>query len=344
MLLDNGVEIEAGKRPYIVAELNSSHNGKVETAKKMIDAVLECGCDCVKFQSWSAESLYCDEYYADNPISKRIVKGFSLEESKLEELFDYCRKKRIDCTSTPYSESEVDFLVRMNVPFIKIASMEINNFPFLEYVAKTGKPIVLSTGMSTYDEIDKAVSMIRDSGNDRLCILHCVSVYPADVSVINLNNMVVLKERYSDCTVGYSDHTIGNEVATAAVALGAGLIEKHFTLDNSKMGMDNNMATEPVEMRKLVEKCHNVFLAMGSRERVLTDKEVEQRQKMRRSIVATEDIVVGNVIGREMLEFKRPGIGMAPEQVDAIVGCIANNDIKKGYLIRESDIGKGGNT
>lgn len=335
MILDNGRKIGLGEKPYIVAEFNSSHKGKVDRAKQMIDAALECGCDCVKFQSWTEESLYSDEYYEENPISKRLVKGVSLNEEKLKELFRYCMEKGMDFSSTPYSEREVDFLVKMNVPFIKIASMEINNLPFLEYIAKTKKPIVLSTGMSTYDEIEKAVETIKGAGNENICILHCVSVYPAEVGIINLNNMLAIKEKFPNNVVGYSDHTRGSEVACAAIALGAVLIEKHFTLNSSEMGMDNSMATEPKEMKELVEKCHNVYMALGNYERKLTKEEIVQREKMRRSIVSKKDIKKGTEISRDMLEFKRLGTGIEPGKVENIVGCIAKKDIKKGFLIRE---------
>lgn len=338
MRLDNDVEIKEGNRPYIVAELNSSHNGKVERARQTILAAKDCGCDCVKFQSWTAESLYSDEYYFENPISKRIVESFSLDEAKLEELIRYCTEIGIDWSSTPYSKSEVDFLVKMDAPFIKISSMEINNFHFLEYIGKTMKPIVLSTGMSSYEEIDRAVETIKRTGNNNVCILHCVSVYPAEANMVNLKNMLVIRERFPDCAVGYSDHTVGSEAACAAVALGASLIEKHFTLDNSKMGMDNNMAAEPAEMRELVHKCHTVFESLGCCERELTEAETEQRKKMRRSVVAKVDIKEGTTIDIEMLEFKRPGTGIAPGNVGEIVGRKAKRDIKKGFLIFQRDV------
>ncbi len=185
--LNNGKRIGDGEKPYIIAELNSSHNGKVEYGKRMIDAAKECGCDCVKFQSWTDDTLYSEQYYSENPIYRRVVRGFSLDENQLYELWKYCQEVGIDFSSTPYSEQEVDFLAdKVKAPFIKIASMEINNFPFLKYIAKKQIPIILSTGMSTYEEIDKAVDVIRSEGNQNLCILHCVSVYPASADMINL--------------------------------------------------------------------------------------------------------------------------------------------------------------
>lgn len=337
--LRGGKIIGTGQKPYIVAELNSSHGGKIETAKEMIDAAKECGCDCVKFQSWSPETLYSDEYYKDNPIAKRFVKKFSLTSEQLLELSLYCKEIRIDFSSTPYSNDEVDFLVeKTDAPFIKIASMEINNIPFLKYIAGKGIPIVLSTGMSTLNEIREAVKAIESTGNNQLCILHCVSVYPAPAEIINLNNLTTLQEEFPDYVIGYSDHTIGYEVAAASIAMGAVLVEKHFTLDNEKMGMDNNMATEPKEMKSLVDACHNVFNALGSKERSLLNGEEEQRFKMRRSLVTTREVHPGEKLSYNDIEFKRPGDGITPEHLDEIIGKTVNTYIPKGYLIRKEHL------
>ncbi len=335
LTLRGGKKIGGGRQPYIVAELNSSHNGKVEIAKQMIDAAKDCGCDCVKFQSWSADSLYADEYYKNNPISKRIVTKFSLTPDQLLELSKYCKEVGIDFSSTPYSEEEVDFLVdKTDAPFIKIASMEINNLPYLKYIGSKGIPIVLSTGMSTIDEIINAVRAIETTGNKQLCILHCVSVYPAPAEIINLNNMVMLQEKFPNYVVGYSDHTIGYEIAAASIALGAALVEKHFTLDNKKMGMDNNMATEPAEMKSLVNACHSVFSAMGSKTRILLDGEEEQRLKMRRSLVTTREIPCGAFLTEADIEAKRPGDGIPPDHLDELLGKQVKIAIPKGHLIK----------
>lgn len=337
--LRGGKIIGTGQKPYIVAELNSSHGGKIETAKEMIDAAKECGCDCVKFQSWSPETLYSDEYYKGNPIAKRFVKKFSLTPDQLLELSLYCKEVGIDFSSTPYSNDEVDFLVeKTEAPFIKIASMEINNIPFLKYIAGKRIPIVLSTGMSTLNEIRAAVKAIESTGNNQLCILHCVSVYPAPAEIINLNNLITLQEEFPDYVIGYSDHTIGYEVAAASIAMGAVLVEKHFTLDNEKMGMDNNMATEPKEMKSLVDACHNVFNALGSKERSLLDGEEEQRLKMRRSLVTTREVHPGEKLSYNDIEFKRPGDGITPEHLDEIIGKTVNTYIPKGYLIRKEHL------
>lgn len=333
--LKNGRFIGNGHNPYIVAELNSSHNGKVDIAKQMIDAAKDCGCDCVKFQSWSADSLYAAEYYQNNPVSKRIVTRFALKPDQLLELSGYCKEVGIGFSSTPYSNEEVDFLADIaDAPFIKIASMEINNLPYLKYIGEKGVPIVLSTGMSTLDEIREAVKTIESTGNKQLCILHCVSVYPAPAEIINLKNMVMLQEEFPDYPIGYSDHTIGYEAASASIAVGAALIEKHFTLDNKKMGMDNNMATEPEEMKCLVNACQSVFRAMGSKERILLEGEEEQRLKMRRSLVTAREIHCGDVLAAEDMEAKRPGDGITPDHMCDVIGKTVNTDIPKGYLIK----------
>lgn len=337
--LKNGRVIGAGKPPYLIAEMNSSHNGKIEKAKQMIDAAKACGCDCVKFQSWTETTLYSEEYYAQNPIARRMVKGFSLNESQLYELWEYCKKNEIDFSSTPYSREEVDFLAnKVKVPFIKIASMEINNLPFLEYIADKKIPILLSTGMASYDEVERAVTTITNTGNRNLCILHCVSIYPAEPKLINLNNIAYLKDKYQDFVIGYSDHTIGSEVACGAIALGAAVIEKHFTLDSSQMGMDNNMATEPKEMKELIQKCLNVYEALGMNERILTENEKVQARKMRRSIIAKTDLDEGTIIREEMLDYKRPGTGFEPSKRQDIIGRRLKKGIKKGFMFSQDDL------
>lgn len=337
--LNNGVEVGDYLRPYITAEVNSSHNGNVETAKEMIRTAKDIGCQCVKFQSWSKESLYSKTFYDKNPISKRIVSKFALDQQMLEELALYCRELEIDFSSTPYSKEEVDFLVKQcNIPYIKIASMEINNYDFLKYIANTGSAMVLATGMADMDEITKAVQAIESTGNRRLCILHCVSVYPAAKEMIQLNNIAGLRERFAEYPIGYSDHSIGTEMAVAATALGAGMIEKHFTLDNKKMGMDNNMATEPDVFAQLVEQCNNVYDGMGSKERIVITEEMEQRKKMRRSIIVTQDLEAGAVLTREVLDVKRPGDGIAPEKLEQLIGCSLRRSVAADEILTYEDI------
>lgn len=339
MILRNSKVVSAKTKPYIVAEINSSHRGKISVAKEMIDSAKNCGCDAVKFQSWSADSLYCKDYYEQNPMFKRMANSFSLNPEDLLELSKYCNNAGIDFSSTPYSKEEVDWLVdKCEVPFIKVASMDINNLPFLKYIAKKNIPIVLSTGMATIDEIKLAVDTIEQAGNKNICILHCVSIYPVDAKSVNLNNMVMLKNRFPDYSVGYSDHTIGSEVACAAVALGASLVEKHFTLNKGKIGWDNQMATEPAEMKQLVINCQNVYKSLGLFERNVSSAELEQRNKMRRSVVAAIDLKAGQIIDESHLTAKRPGDGIPVSDYISLIGKTVINDISKDSMIKLSDL------
>lgn len=319
------------EKPYIVAEVNSSHNGSVEMAKRMIDAAVESGCNCVKFQSWSADSLYSSTYYRANPISKRIVSKFSLSCRELKDLSEYCRRQGIDFSSTPYSHAEVDFLLdECKAPFVKVASMDLNNYSYLRYIANKSAPIVLSTGMSTMEEIKKAVKVIEESGNNQICLLHCISIYPPELDTIHLHNILGLREEFPDYPIGFSDHSHGVEMAVAATALGSALIEKHLTLDSKKIGMDNQMATEPEEMKFMVRCCLNTQIAMGNKDRVVRKAELEQIKKMRRSVIVTRSLPAGHVLTIEDLDAKRPGTGIPADKVDELIG-------KKLLVNKEAD-------
>lgn len=338
ILLRNSRRIGDYEQPFIVAEINTSHSGKLDVAKEMIKKASELGCDCVKFQSWSAESINSKDYYKENPIAKRFFKKFSMASDQLVELATYSRECGIDFASTPYSPEEVDVLVdQSDVPFIKVASMDLNNHDFLAYIGHKNIPIVLSTGMGDMDEIQAAVNAIEQTGNRNICILHCVSIYPAAPSIIQLNNIIGLREAFPDYPIGFSDHSTGSEMASAATALGAGLVEKHFTLDSGKIGMDNQMATEPDEFGRLVESCHNVYAAMGQKTRTVLPEEVEQRQKMRRSVVAARDLSAGQVLERADLVLKRPGTGIAPERLSEVIGKTLVKDVEGDCLLSEED-------
>ncbi len=325
-------------RPYFVAEVNSSHNGNLDVARRMIDAAAEAGCDCVKFQSWSAESLYSQSYYKDNPIAKRIVSKFSLKAGQLKEMAEYARGRGIDFSSTPYSCEEVDYLIdECQAPFVKIASMDLNNLKYLRYIARKKVPIVLSTGMSTMEEIERAVKTIEGEGNRMICLLHCISIYPPEFDTIHLNNILGLREAFPDYPIGFSDHSHGVEMAVAATALGAALIEKHLTLDSKKIGMDNQMATEPEEMARMVRCCLNTQIALGHKERVVRQAEQEQMEKMRRSIILAKDLPAGHVLTIDDLDAKRPGTGIPADEMDALVGKKLVRDVKADILLERED-------
>lgn len=339
IILADGRKIGDYQCPYIVAEVNSSHNGNIETAKQMIDEAKRIGCDCVKFQSWSAESLYSATYYQENPIAKRIVGKFAMPEEALAELAEYCQKTGIAFSSTPYCKKEVDFLVdTCKVPFVKIASMDINNYPYIHYIAEKGVPIVLATGMADLEEIRKAVATVEDTGNKNLCLLHCISIYPPETQTIHLNNILGLREEFASYPIGFSDHSLGTEMPAAATALGAAYIEKHFTLDKKKMGMDNNMAMEPDEFENMVTCCHRVFDAMGGYERTVGEAELAQREKMRRSVVVVKDLKEGSILQEQDLDVKRPGSGIVPEKMQELVGKVLTEDVMADQILTEDMI------
>jgi N-acetylneuraminate synthase len=309
----------------------------------MIRQAKSAGCDCVKFQSWSAETLYCEGYYKSNAIAKRIVKKFALDNAALQALSGYAADMEIDFSSTPYSIEEARFLAEhCNVPFIKIASMELDNLPYLTALGNLGVPLVLSTGMGTLAEIIRAVSTIEATGNQQLVILHCTSVYPSPPEIIRLHNIAGLRTDLPHYPIGYSDHTVGIEIPAAAVALGACLIEKHFTLDSKRIGMDNQMATEPAEMKAMVLACHNVYAAMGANERLLCTEEQEQIPKMRRSMVSIQDLPVGTVLAPEHIEFKRPGTGVSPADHEQYIGRTVIVAIERGSVIPPEALSEGG--
>ncbi|MEK7396223.1 MAG: N-acetylneuraminate synthase family protein [Candidatus Poribacteria bacterium] len=339
MTLRDSRVLNESHRPYIVAELNTSHSGNMETAKEMIIRAKEVGCDCVKFQSWSAESLYSKTFYDENPIANRIFKKFSFSEKELAELAEFCQKNEIAFSSTPYSRIEVDFLVnRCRAPFVKVASMDLNNYMYLDYIARTGVPIVLSTGMGEVEEIHRAIETIEKAQNKNICLLHCISIYPAAASSIRLKNILGLSHEFPNYPIGFSDHSIGTEIATAAIALGAVLIEKHFTLDRKKIGIDNQIASEPEEMAQLVRHCHNVHAALGDTNRIVSPEELVQRKKMRRSIIAAKDLKAGTKLTAGDLDVKRPGTGLPPEKINELIGRTLLRDIEGDRLISPEDI------
>jgi sialic acid synthase SpsE len=336
--LRNGRQIGDYLRPYIVAELNTSHFGKLDIAKTMIEQAKASGCDCVKFQSWSADTLYCESYYQGNKMARRVVDSFSLTDDELRVLAVYAKEVGIDFASTPYSIEEARFLVEeCHVPFIKIASMELNNLPYLRQLGQLGAPLVLSTGMGTLAEIVTAVRTIEQTGNRQLAVLHCTSVYPSAPEIVRLHNILGLREALPDYPIGYSDHSLGMAIPAASIALGACLVEKHFTLDSSRIGMDNQMATEPEGMRDMVLACHTVYLSMGGRERVLAEAELAQIPKMRRSIVSKVRLAPGDFLTSDSVDFKRPGTGYPPAALPELLGRQVRKIVERGQVLAPDD-------
>ena len=240
----------------------------------------------------------------------------------------FCDEIGIDCTSTPFSKREADFLVdNLNSPFIKVASMDLNNYPFLEYLAKKDRPIILSTGLSEMYEIDKAIRTIENAGNNKIVILHCVSIYPPKDEQVNLRNILTLQKIYPNYPIGFSDHTLGTSIPIASVALGVCVIEKHFTLDKNMFGWDHKVSATKDEMALIVSESQRVNAALGDF-RISCVEDQERKTSFRRSIISTRAIKKGEIINEVDIDFKRPGDDIAPEFINFVVGRIASRDIE----------------
>ena len=344
MIVINGKEIANYSTPYIIAEIGANHNGDMELAKKIIDKAVECGVDAVKFQSWTNKSLISrSEYeknqrYDDSPKKhfgslEEMVEKYYLRREQHFLLKEYCDQKGVQFCSTPFSNEEVDLLEELEVPFYKVASMDINNYRLLKYIGEKGKPVILSTGMSTIAEIDNAVKVIEKTGNKKIIILHCVSLYPPEPEDIHLNNILLLQKMYPNYPIGFSDHTIGTSVPIASVALGAAVIEKHFTLDKDLPGWDHEISANPEEMKYIVEESKIVSKALGNYHRTVTEAEEEKKLKFRRSIVVTRDMRKGEVIEESDITFKRPGTHISPDQMQYVIGRKLNRDLSEDDLL-----------
>ncbi len=340
--------VENFAAPYMIAELGSNHNGDMALAQNLIRAAKAAGADCVKFQSWSKDSIFSKKVYDDNFFLKddyrdrtdytleKIVDEFSISEDELVQMKKIADEVGIDMISTPFSKREVDFLVdTLKAPFIKVASMDVNNYPLLRHIAKKGKPIVMSTGLSTLSEVDKAIATIEAEGNTQIVILHCISIYPPDDAQVNLNNIKTYQTTYP-YPVGFSDHTLGTSIPLASVALGACVIEKHFTLDKTMVGWDHKVSANEAEMEVICTESKRIAAAMGTT-RVMSPESEERKNAFRRSVVAARDIKAGEVIGADDIDAKRPGTGLPPEAIEYIVGKPAKRDIQKDALLSQDD-------
>jgi N-acetylneuraminate synthase len=338
-------EIVARKEPYIIAEIGANHNGDLELAKKMIDKAKECGCDAVKFQSWSKNSLFTEGFYKEKNqfvdenfgTLEEMVEKFSLSKKEHIILKEYCDRKKITFCSTPITPEEVEMLNELKVPFFKVASMDLNNLSFLKYIAEKGKTIILSTGMGSLAEIETAINIIYDTGNEEVILLHCIAVYPPEDKIINLQNIEMLNKTFS-IPVGFSDHTIGTSIPLAAITLGAKVIEKHFTLDKTMPGWDHAVSANPEEMKIIVEEGKKIITALGKYTRVISKVEINQRNSFRTSIVSKQKLRRGEVIKESKLNFKRPGTGIRPDEIKYILGRKVNKDINKDELIKWEDL------
>lgn len=333
--------ISKGQPCFIIAEAGVNHNGDINLAMQLIDAAREAGADAVKFQTFTADKVvtrYAEKAKYQKKTTKKeeshydLLASLELSGEAHRQLQNYATKQRIIFLSTPYDKASIDLLARLGVPALKISSADITNHPLLSHAASTRLPVILSTGMSTLGEIEDAVQVITGAGNKKLILLHCNFNYPARMEDINLRAMHTLQQAFG-FPVGYSDHTMGFEVSLAAVAMGAVVIEKHFTMSRSLPGPDHRASLEPAELKNMIAGIRNIEKALGSSIKRPTGEEIPNRKVSRRSLVANIDIPSGTVIAAEILDTKRPGTGISPKHLTALVGRRAIRAIRKDELI-----------
>ena len=310
---------------YIVAEIGLNHNHDMELTKKMILSAKRNGADAVKFQTYITEKLI-----NHNEPAFQIFKRLELNMEEFREISDYCREVGITFFSTPFSLESVDLLEEIGVPCFKIASMDINYFELMQYAAKSGKPMILSTGFGNLGEIEKAIAMINRLGNDNIIILHCVSKYPPKYSEMNLK-MIEKYRTIFEYPVGFSDHSPDNTMAVVSRVMGAVMIEKHFTLDKNLDGPDHSISLEPDDLLDLKKKLQAVDDGLLTQFKEQKDQVISQ--KSRRSLYSASDFKKGTVVTKDMIVAIRPGIGIAPEFLPIFIGRVLKKDIKRGELV-----------
>ena len=329
----------------IIAEVGVNHNGDLNIAKKLISAASDCGADIVKFQTFKTAKLVTPSaikanYQIKNTGKKSLTQKDMLKKLELKNedhkiLFEYCKKKNIEFLSTAFDLESLQMLLELSIKRIKIPSGEITNLPYLRKISRVNLPIILSTGMSSLDEIDDALNILTESGKDRksITILHCTSEYPAPYEEVNLKAMNKIK-KYFNVDIGYSDHTLGIEIALASVSLGAKIIEKHITLDKNQNGPDHKASLEPKEFAKMVKGIRIIEKSLGEDIKRPSKKEIANSLLVRKSIVAARKIKSGEVFTNENLTCKRPFNGMSPMKWDSIIGKNATNNYEKDEPIK----------
>lgn len=338
--------ISFNSKAFIIAEVGVNHNGSLKLCFDLIDAAIEAGADAVKFQTFKTESLvtvnaekaiYQKRNSGARESQYEMLKKLELSPEDHVAIKEYCEKKGIIFLSTPFDFESVDLLERINIPAYKISSGDLTNLPFLQYVAKREKPILISSGMSGLGEIEEALQTIRNTGNEHIVLLHCTSNYPTAYRDVNLKAINTLATAFQ-IPVGYSDHTPGIEVPVAAVALGAKALEKHLTLDRNLPGPDHKASLEPGEFRAMVTSVRHIEEALGDGIKRSFSCEEDVKKAARKSIVARIDIPRGVTVTADMLALKRPGDGLPPKLLEFVIGKKTKIEIKKDSLINFVDL------
>jgi sialic acid synthase SpsE len=325
--------VGAGEPPYVIAEAGANHNRDLGIAKELVDVAADAGADAVKFQTYTGSGLYSSktppfEYLKDERSPAEILESLALPRDWQPLIAEHARSRGIAFFSTPFDHDAIDQLAELGVPAMKVASFEIVDLPLIRHAASVGVPVILSTGMATYGEIEDALGAVKEAGNRAVALLRCASVYPAPAEIMNLRAMATMRTAFG-VPVGLSDHSTGLPVPIAAASLGAELVEKHFTLSREMEGPDHPFALEPDELRAMVAGVREVEAALGNG-RLEGPSELEQAEMYRlgrRSVIAAVAIPAGVTITRDMLTTKRPGYGIKPKHIDLLVGRKARVDI-----------------
>jgi len=331
------------KKTFIIAEAGVNHNGKIDLAYQLIDSAIYACADAVKFQTFKAESLVSRlakkaEYQTKTTDSEEsqfeMIKKLELTEDMHVKLMDYCKEKGIVFLSSPFDPASIEYLNQMGLNIFKVPSGEIVNLPYLRKLGSLNKNIIMSTGMACLSEVKEAMDVLIASGTkkENITILHCNTEYPTPFKDVNLKAMLTIRDDLG-VKVGYSDHTLGFEVPVAAVALGAIVIEKHFTLDRNMEGPDHKASLEPDELKKMVTAIRNIEIAMGDGRKIPSSSEIKNRPIVRKSILASKEIQIGEMFSELNLIVKRPGCGISPMKWDDVIGRIAKKNFKKDELI-----------
>jgi N,N'-diacetyllegionaminate synthase len=331
---------------FIIAEAGVNHNGSLDLALRLIDTAKASGADAVKFQTFRADLLatrsahkapYQERTTAQAESQFDMLRRLELDAAAHRKLIEHCQRIGIQFLSSPFDAQSADLLDEMDVPLFKVPSGEITNLPFLEHLARKGRPVILSTGMSTLGEVEEAVHVMQAAGTTKLTLLHCVTEYPAPYAEVNLRAMQTLRSAFG-LPVGYSDHTPGIDIAIAAAALGAEVIEKHFTLDRSLPGPDHAASLEPDELRQMVEAIRHVEVALGTGIKAPAPCELPNVSVARKSVVAARSLPAGHKLATEDLDIKRPGSGLAPKLLPALVGRTLRAEVAKDEILDWDDL------
>jgi pseudaminic acid synthase len=340
-----GRKIGPKSAPYVIAEMSANHNGDIETALKIIEAAKRAGADAIKLQTYTPNTLTLESDLPDFQITEGIWAGRTLYDlyewahtpwDWHKPLFDYARKLDITIFSSPFDNTAIDLLEDLNVPAYKIASFEAIDLPLIKYAASTGKPMMISTGMTNAEEIQEAIDAAREGGCKQLAILHCVSGYPAPAEDYNLRTITDMINRFGLVT-GLSDHTLENTTAITSVGMGASIIEKHFTLNRSGGGPDNSFSMEPSELASLCMSARTAWQALGNID--YTRKPSEKgNMKFRRSLFFVQDMKASEIITKEKVKSIRPGYGLAPKLIDKVLGASVTVDVFRGMPVKQEHL------